>query len=106
MGSRTKWRGASAIEGPIDGPRKSFDSPAARHPKRCFMADCRPTRPAVADPQLPFDPMRGLWEVANWNGHSRGVSAGELSTFTVTQPSSLQWFHNDRYRRSHRRIGP
>jgi hypothetical protein len=30
------------------------------------------------DPQLPFDPMPRLWQVANWNGHSRGVSADKF----------------------------
>jgi len=33
----------------------------------------------LVDPQLTFDLMRGLWQVATWNGHSRGVSASKLS---------------------------
>jgi hypothetical protein len=37
------------------------------------------------DPLRPFDPTRGLWPVANWNGHSRGVSAGKSSAFADAQ---------------------
>lgn len=46
-------------------------------------------RPAQVDPQLPFDPTRGLWPVANWNGHSRGISAGKSSAIADVQVMAL-----------------